>query len=301
MTKKSENDSTTKTFDLWQRAQRERKALREATPGWNKLSREEQDKLWKQLLNSLYPDVREEEEDKTYACWHCKDAKFVHGWKKDGAVDYSTTLPCAYCSHLEDKDKLALVGVPEPRQEETLDNFKYVAGSDNAFQAALQLGRGESEWKQLLIYGPNGNGKTHLARGTMMEARARGLEGRYYTVRSLMADLREAMDKEGESTDAIILALKEIAFLVIDELGTEDPRSDWQAGVLEDIVNYRYDNELPTVLVRNGDIVERSDKNPGGLSPAIASRLKDSQRCLRVHNSARDYRPSTLRGKRKGG
>jgi len=300
--KQSANISTTKTFDLWQRAQRERKALREATPGWDNLPREERDKLWKQHLNSLYPDIHEQYDEITYACWHCKDARYVmqKQLKSDNSIEY-TTIPCPYCGHLNDKDRLTYVGVPPPRQDETLDNFKYVAGSDNAFQAALQLGRGESEWKLLLIYGPHGNGKTHLARGAMMEARARGLVGRYYTVRQLMASLREAMDKEGESADAIILALKEIAFLVIDELGTEDPRSDWQAGVLEDIVNYRYDNELPTVLVRNGDIIERSDKTPQGLSPAIASRLKDSQRCLRVHNSARDFRPSTLQGKRKGG
>jgi DNA replication protein DnaC len=151
----------------------------------------------------------------------------------------------------------------------------------------------------LLIYGQHGNGKTHLARGAMMVARARGVQVMYYTIRQLMALLREAMDTEGESADGIIKSLRGVGFLVLDELGTEDPKSDWQAGVLEDIVNHRYDNELPTILVTNGDAEPRSAQNPEGLSPAIASRLKDSKRCLRVLNRAPDYRPKTGRGKKK--
>jgi DNA replication protein DnaC len=209
----------------------------------------------------------------------------------NGNPDYSQVIPCPRCSiwTKEEREKrLAVAGIPAVRQTENLSTFRFVEGADEAFEAARAIGEGftcdedgkkrPTPWKMLLIYGGHGNGKTHLARGAMMAAADRGLHGRYYTVRQLMADLRGAMDKAD-----IISSLKALPFLVLDELGTEDPKSDWQAGVLEDIINYRHDNMLETVLVTNKDITE--------LLPGIASRLKDSQDCKRVLNQAPDYRP----------
>jgi len=86
-----------------------------------------------------------------------------------------------------------------------------------------------------------------------------------------------------DKTDAEIERVKAVGFLVIDEIGTEDARSGWQAGTLEHIINYRYDEQLPTVLTCNGDVT--------GLAPAIYSRLSDKTVCRSVLNESIDYRP----------
>lgn len=272
---------------MWRKAEREMTALQDATPNWDTLPLTQQHRLWSEHVNSLYPDIREQ---KTYLCDKCHDMKFMYR-VVNGNPDYSQVIPCPRCSiwTKEEREKrLAVAGIPAVRQTENLSTFRFVEGADEAFEAARAIGEGftcdedgkkrPTPWKMLLIYGGHGNGKTHLARGAMMAAADRGLHGRYYTVRQLMADLRGAMDKAD-----IISSLKALPFLVLDELGTEDPKSDWQAGVLEDIINYRHDNMLETVLVTNKDITE--------LLPGIASRLKDSQDCKRVLNQAPDYRP----------
>lgn len=241
---------------------------------------------------SLYPDFQD---SRVFACELCQDMKFLYP-RVGGKVDYSTTVPCPKCTSWSPEDRqrwLELAGIPRARQEETLANFRDAEGALDAFEAAYALGYGfyeneqgkhETPWRVLLIYGGHGNGKTHLSRGAMMAAGERGVRGRYYTVRRLMADLREAMDAKvtTRSADAIINTVKQVPFLVLDELGTEDPRSDWQAGVLEDIINHRYDAGLSTFLIANKDIKE--------LPPAILSRLQDESMCRCVWNQAPDYR-----------
>jgi len=268
-------------------------ALIAATPNWDQLSKQEQRKLWKEHLDVLYPDIKTEP---VYACLTCHDIKFLYP-TKNGKPDYSDHIPCPECAGWTTEDRtrfLEIAGIPPARQKETLANFHYVEGAADAFEAASMLGYGsyedennkkhETPWKFLLVYGIHGSGKTHLGRGALIAAADRSVKGRYVTVRQLMAQLREAMDSKvsTHSPDTIIKSLKEVPFLVLDELGTEDPKSDWQAGVLEDIINHRYDNLMPTFLITNRDIKE--------LPPAITSRLSDESICRTVWNQAPDYR-----------
>ena len=275
-----------RTYELWRKAEREWQALKEATPNWDSLTIAGQRRLWHEHVNALYPDVPGEH--RTFACETCHDGGFLYP-AINAKPDYSTTIPCPKCKQWtteERKRHLAYAGIPVARQSETLLNFHDAPGVMPAFESACELGEGRSEWKLLLLYGGHGNGKTHLARGALMAAADRGVHGRYYTVRQLMSVLREAMDlklQQSRSVDAIITIIKGLPFLVIDELGTEDPKSDWQAGVLEDMINFRHDNMLETVLVTNKDITE--------LLPGIVSRLRDSKDCKRVLNEAPDYRP----------
>lgn len=275
-----------RTYNLWLTAQREWDALTVTIPGWDQLTPGEQRRHWHEHVDTLYPGVADDAVP--IACSRCHDGKFLHTPGARVLDYYPDIVPCPYCSQWTDGERsrrLEFAGIPRVRQIETLSNFHDAPGVIQAFEAASALGEGQSGWKMLLLYGGHGNGKTHLGRGALMAASQRGLPGRYWTVRNLMSVLHIAMDAPGKSADAIIEAAKKIAFLVLDELGTEDKKSGWQAGVLEDLINYRYDNELETIIISNLDITE--------LPAAIVSRLRDRAVCRCVLNEAGDYRSKT--------
>lgn len=266
--------------------------LKQRVPEWDGLPAQELRRLWLDHVDALYPGV---DRSKPQPACYCGDAAFVHPVRdvtvKGDVVTrviYGEHIPCRHCagwSPEERKRRIALMGIPEGRQQETLSNFRYREGADDAFTAAEEMGSGKATWCILLLYGVHGNGKTHLARGAMLEAVQRHVEARYFTVRQLMATLRMRMDTGG-GTEELLEAVKHLGFLVLDELGTEDPKSDWQAGVIEDIINHRYDHKMPTILIQNGDLEGLKTSFPG-----ILSRLWDSETCRLILNGAPDYRP----------
>ncbi len=274
------------------RTMRELAALEAATPGWSGMTAAERRALWQQHLGALFPDVPTQPPKP--ACTYCHDARFVHPTDQWGKVDYSQVIPCRQCERWTPEDRarrLALAGIPVNRQGEDFDSFQYqgIDGLEGAYLAAWEIGHGDPDWCLLLIYGEHGTGKTHLARAAMMAAAARGMSCRYRTVTQLCSDLREAMEgHDGETADGLVDSLCGLGFLVLDELGTENKRSDYQAATLEHIVNRRYDEHRRTILVTNEPIAD--------LPSAIRSRCQDGRDAKMVLNGAPDYRPRRQKG-----
>lgn len=252
-----------------------------AFPYWGELTPEEQQGKWEAHLEDLYgPECLEP------ACPCCHDAKFVHPLKPNGKGDYRKVIVCQHCYSWTPEDRqrrLEQAGIPTERQDETFDTLKPVPGFDDAYSAAWALAKGDSAWKILLLYGDHGNGKTHLARATMTEwyDHNRGYVIKCETVSRWLGSLKSLMGTDA-GPDVEIDKVMKSDFLVLDELGTEHGRSEWQAEVLERVINYRYDRKLPTVLTMNGDIKD--------LSPAILDRLSDRSVCRMVLNKAKSYR-----------
>jgi len=69
--------------------------------------------------------------------------------------------------------------------------------------------------------------------------------------------------------------------LVLDDLGVER-ETDWAAEKLFQILNHRYQSELPTVIVTNCRLEE--------LPPRIYDRLSDDDLCVRCQVLAPSYR-----------
>ncbi|MCK9532627.1 MAG: ATP-binding protein [Gammaproteobacteria bacterium] len=104
-------------------------------------------------------------------------------------------------------------------------------------------GRKISEVHDMLIFGKIGTGKTHVLCGLLNTLIETEVYCRYVTEFEL---LELYSRKEFVKYDAF----KEVAFLVIDELG-KDNLQDWQKKQIEELISYRYNEMLPTIFVTN--------------------------------------------------
>jgi len=72
--------------------------------------------------------------------------------------------------------------------------------------------------------------------------------------------------------------------LILDDVGMGGTGSNWEWGEFEEIICYRYKNELLTVVTTNMDIPQLPDR--------VVSRFRDKTKARMVKNGADDYRPS---------
>ena len=162
----------------------------------------------------------------------------------------------------------------------TLDN--YAPGTLSQAEALAQARRlADGEITSLVLVGPPGVGKSHLAAAVVHSIRA-DLESEYVVAREAASDrmgrgeqgvrwphipsdpiwenvadlivaLRMEMDRPHEDRDAsaaIIRASRHPALVVLDDLGREKA-SDWTGEIIYSLVNGRYENRLPTLATSN--------------------------------------------------
>jgi DNA replication protein DnaC len=103
----------------------------------------------------------------------------------------------------------------------------------------------------LVIHGPNGCGKTHLAAAIAGRAIARGETVFFAVVPDLLDHLRTSFDPESTTPrDGAFNQMRTAQLLVLDDLGAHKT-SAWAEEKLYQLVNYRTLSRLPTVVTTN--------------------------------------------------
>ncbi|MBM3781495.1 MAG: AAA family ATPase [Acidobacteria bacterium] len=104
----------------------------------------------------------------------------------------------------------------------------------------------------LLLYGPNGVGKTHLAVGILKAVmRTRGARGFFFETRELLKLVRDTYNRSVAETEMDVLGpVLKADVLVLDDLGAERT-SDWVQETLGLVVNTRYNERRPTIFTSN--------------------------------------------------
>ncbi|HEX2620475.1 MAG TPA: ATP-binding protein [Phototrophicaceae bacterium] len=149
-----------------------------------------------------------------------------------------------------------------------------------AYNTAMDYAQQPEGW--LLLEGTYGCGKTHLAAAVANLRLHHGESVLFITSPDLLDHLRSTYAPDAETTyDETFDRVRNTPLLILDDLGVENP-SPWAQEKLFQLLNHRYNYDLPTIITTNMDI-DRLDAR-------VRSRLLDDARTHRVKITAPDYR-----------
>ena len=154
-----------------------------------------------------------------------------------------------------------------------------VASLQNAQDVSEEFSNTMQGW--LLLEGAYGCGKTHLAAAIANAAVQRGIPTLFITVPDLLDSLRFAYGNPETTFEARFEEIRNADLLVMDDFGTQNA-TGWAQEKLFQIINYRYINNLPTVITTNLILDE--------IESRIRSRLQDSDFVQHIRIFAPDYR-----------
>jgi DNA replication protein DnaC len=158
------------------------------------------------------------------------------------------------------------------------------AAATEAFNAALTFAAEPDGW--LVIHGPMGNGKSHLAAAVanyLIEERRKPTL--FLTAPDLLRSLRHEIEASSQGEASRSASMLEVAqgvpVLILDDLGAERG-TEWSDEQFFLLLDYRYRMELPTMVVTN--------VKPESFAGRIYSRLVDRDCSKVVYNPSPDYR-----------
>lgn len=144
-----------------------------------------------------------------------------------------------------------------------------------------------------VLLGPPGVGKSHLLTAVVAESIDRG-NGSYYAVwPDVVTEVKNGFSlPKCEGRRDVIALLKDARLVALDELALKQSSSEFEAGLLFELIDHRYRERLPTLVASNAT----RDSFPALVGERIADRLGEcspslvltgtSQRATRVPDSA---------------
>lgn len=158
--------------------------------------------------------------------------------------------------------------------------WKDLSSLSLAYYAAKDMARGNlTRGHFLVLAGPTGVGKTHLAMAIAWEWFDDGFNVLFSRADDLLDWLRQGYDDN--TYHKRFESIRRRHLLVLDDLGTEQAK-DWAGEKLDRIIDWRYSARMPLVVTTNAKSEE--------LAPRVASRLADKSCSVVVQIDAEDYR-----------
>ena len=159
-----------------------------------------------------------------------------------------------------------------------------------AFLTAKEYAKAPQDW--LVLTGPYGCGKTHLAAAIANYRVERGYPALFEVVPDLLDHLRATFSPQSQTSyDKRFEEVRNAPLLVLDDLGAQSA-TPWAQEKLFQLFNHRYNARLPTVIT----IAEKSI-----IDERLKSRLYDISRCSIVEVEVQSYYRSDQWPQKRGG
>jgi DNA replication protein DnaC len=233
------------------------------------------------------------------------------GWKTiHDANQNSRVTRCDCMLQARSERLLDRARIPARYEHCDLSNFDtHVEAGDKSLSRALVAAQRfvddyPVESTGLLLIGPVGVGKTHVAVGIIKELiRSKGIGCLFYDYRELLKEIRNSYNPSVNTTEMEVLRpVLQTEVLVVDELGAERP-TDWVWDTVSHLLNTRYNERRTTIITSN-----YRDLPPGGteaeparsqrahreetLGDRITERMRSRlhEMCRKVELNGRDFR-----------
>lgn len=178
--------------------------------------------------------------------------------------------------------------VPKRFKNKSFDNYDLERGNKKAYKKVKDYADNFKEHAKngtwLVLAGGYGLGKTHLAlaagKETLQYFANKVAEGNRSTTYSgtekvkfissseMIQSIRDSYDSDQLDERQLMNSYKKASLLIIDDLGTEKA-SEWQREKMYIVLNYRYNEMLPTIITTNLSGSELTNH----ISPRVVERM----------------------------
>ncbi|CAB4135039.1 DnaC DNA replication protein [uncultured Caudovirales phage] len=184
-------------------------------------------------------------------CPSCKSQGDEAAQSRQKAIEQEST-------RLRQETLLGQSGIPLRFKTKTFDNYE--ANTEEQAKALRITRAYVQDWDKirergtcLIITGKVGTGKTHLACAIASEVIGRGASARFIAVIDALRLVKSSYDRSSTSSEGDAIAeLVKPRLLILDEVGAE-LGSDHSKTILFDVINKRYENIKPTIILTNLD------------------------------------------------
>ncbi|MEO8430378.1 MAG: ATP-binding protein [Acidobacteriota bacterium] len=231
-------------------------------------------------------------------CGSCEGS----GWILEHVDGRKLARSCACRDGLLRSERLAAAEIPERYR---VCNFSNFSDTNASLKKAKNVAREFVDTYPavdagLLLLGPSGRGKTHLACAILSELVARkGVPGLYGDFSDLLMKIQTSFRPDADlSKESILQPYAEVELLVLDELGASKPHP-WVLDVLYNLLNTRYNRKKITIMTSNfEDEPDAASGERDRLEDRVGSRIRSRlfEMCVTLTMRGDDFRRTNLQG-----
>lgn len=203
-------------------------------------------------------------------CPLCKGAGFVYPDVPLGHPDFGKAVPCRCAQREFEAGRLARLQrysnlgpltrltfdnlIPQGRSSDPANQERF----RRVYQAAKVFAQNPQGW--LVLEGPSGCGKTHLAAAIANYCLSQGYPAFFMVVPDLLDHLRSTFSPESETSyDELFEQVRNAPLLILDDLGSQSS-TPWAQEKLFQIINHRFNTQLPTVITTSIPVEELDER-----------------------------------------